>query len=206
MSNRFRIMFTLRLPNELSYLLLVGCDYSNGCLFAINLFSPNDSIQLNRNVNQYPEELIAHLSAEKELIDAGFYDLRTWQLTLFQLKIKERKDFQMIKDRGEIKWQPFQSIPELWNSYRAIQEEQSKISKPSLDEDQLEIINYRIMKSLEEEKVLNLKLYEQGHINEVPGIIIKVDPFQKVIRFKVTSGAIKQLSFSKIVGAELFEA
>ncbi|MDR7074733.1 hypothetical protein [Fictibacillus barbaricus] len=93
-TNGFRIMFTLRLPIELSYLLLVGCDYNNGCLFAINLYSPNDSIQLEHNTSHYPKELIVLLSEEKELIDNGFYDLRTWQLTMFQQKIKERRDFQ----------------------------------------------------------------------------------------------------------------
>ncbi|MDR7074734.1 YolD-like family protein [Fictibacillus barbaricus] len=112
----------------------------------------------------------------------------------------------MIRDRGKIKWQPFQSIPGLWNTYREIKEEQNKFPKPTLDEDQLETINYSIMQSLEEEKVLNIKLYEQGYINEMPGTIIKIDSYQKVIHFKVTAGAIKQFAFNKIVGAELFEA
>jgi hypothetical protein len=113
MQERFRIMFVIRFPKEIEYLTVVGVDYDNACLFSVILFCRDDRISLEHETCHYPKTLLRLLEAEKELIDSGYYDVRTWFMCLMDQSLRERKEFVMsIKDRGKKKWAPFQSAPE----------------------------------------------------------------------------------------------
>ncbi|WP_175639146.1 YolD-like family protein [Metabacillus schmidteae] len=203
---QYRIMFVIRVPSELQLLTIVGTDYWNGSLFVCKLHSPNDSIDLNYNTSHFPKDLLNHIGKEKELIDRGFYDLQTYEISLFEKKIKAQKEFKMknIKDRGLAKkWAPFQSLPDQWKGVRKVFQDDNKIAKPILDEDELEVINNHIMESLEMEKPIMFKLYEnQGYVKSEPGVVSKVDPFQKMIKIIDAEGSLKSISFKQIVGVE----
>lgn len=195
-------MFVVRFPQQLDYLTVVGVDFDNGALFTLLVYSPNDRIDLKHNTAHYPKDLIKLLEIEKEQIDSGFYDIRTWQMTLFDQNLKERKD--LIKDRGMKKWASFKSIPEQHKMLNQYFKDDKKISKPNLDEYELEQINNHIMQSLEGDIPLILSIYENGYLKACgPGIVAKVDPYQKIVKIKEHNGKINNIQFSKIVGAEI---
>ena len=102
MDGPYRIMFVIRIPGEKEHSICVGVNFDNACLFSILLYSPNDKIQLDYNTSHYPKELLLHLEKEKDLIDSGWHDIRTWEMTIFENNLKERKVFNMnqLKDRG----------------------------------------------------------------------------------------------------------
>jgi len=75
-------MFVFRFKH-LSYLYCVGMDYTKKAMFVVNLYSPNDDVQLDFNTAHYPSELIRHLKEEKTKIDSGFYSITTWEMQLY---------------------------------------------------------------------------------------------------------------------------
>ncbi|MBN8251091.1 hypothetical protein [Priestia flexa] len=82
MEKQYQLMFVFR-TKQLSLLHCVGMDYVNGSMFCVLLNSPNDSVQIDYMTNHYPRPLINHLTREKERIDSGFYDIRTWGMSLY---------------------------------------------------------------------------------------------------------------------------
>jgi hypothetical protein len=147
--------------------------------------------------------LVSYLKSQESLINEGFYDLRTWQITLFDEHVRERKTFMANKDRGIIKWAPFKSLPEQWSGVSNVFEEDKKVARPMLDENELEEINTYLLESLENDLPLLFKLYEKGYINVMgPGIVSKVDTLQRKIQITDKNRNIKYIPFMKIVGVE----
>lgn len=81
MEKQYQLMFVFR-TKQLSLLHCVGMDYVNGSMFCVLLNSPNDNVQVDYMTSGYPQQLINHLNEEKERIDRGFYDIRTWNMEL----------------------------------------------------------------------------------------------------------------------------
>lgn len=105
-----------------------------------------------------------------------------------------------LKDRGLVKWAPFKSVP--WDGYKKIYEDDRKIKRPTLDEDELEIINYRLTESLESNSTLIFSLYKDGFIINKTGIVSKIDSYQRKIHIKDVDGYVAFLRFEDIVGVE----
>ncbi|MBT2721429.1 YolD-like family protein [Bacillus sp. ISL-46] len=202
-SERFRIMFVIR-PTA-NYICLVGVDYNSCCLFSVMLFCENDKVDLDYNTSHYPKELIAELKQNEDLINSGLFDIKTYEITLFD-SLKEKKVLNMsgIRDRGlKKKWQAFKSMPQQYTMLNEIYENDRKISKPDLDEYELDTINDRILHSLESQAPLLLRLYDSGYLKEVDGVVKKVDPFTKTLKLRDSNGSIKQIKFVQIVGCEV---
>jgi hypothetical protein len=203
---RFQIMFVIRFSGQ-NFLSLVGVDFDNSCLFSVLLYYENDQVDLDYNTSHYPKELMNVLKKNKKLLDSGWYDIRTWELTIFDQKLKERKSLDMnsesrIKDRGLMKWAPFQSLPEQWQMLKRNYEDDNKVSMPLLDDGELQQINNCIMQSLESQSPILLQLYDSGYLQELNGIISKVDPYTKIVKIQDKSGSIKNIRFYQIVGAK----
>ncbi|MDQ0233270.1 YolD-like family protein [Metabacillus malikii] len=200
-NQRFQVMFVLRMPSDISMLLVTGVDFHNGCLFTVVLHSPQDSIQLDYNTAHYPNDLIEHLHSEKERIDSGYYDVRTWKMELFNQELKELKEM-TIKDRNMKKWAPFKSLPQQWEAVSNVFEAENKMEKPILDEYEMEAINDSLRSSLEQNQPLKFKLYNKGYMVSVPGIVSKIDPFNKQIQIIGSDGNVMYIKFHAIVGVE----
>jgi hypothetical protein len=203
---RFQIMFVIRFSRQ-NFLSLVGVDFNNSCLFSVLLYCEDDQVDLDYNTSHYPKELMNVLRQNKKLLDSGWYDIRTWELTIFEQKLRERKSIDLntnstIKDRGLIKWAPFQSLPEQWQMLKKNYEDDNKVSMPLLDDSELQQINNCIMQSLESQNPILLRLYDSGYLQELNGIISKVDPYTKIIKIQDKSGSIKNIRFYQIVGAK----
>jgi hypothetical protein len=201
-SERYQVMFVFRPSSLLDFLNVVGVDYNSCSLWSVLIHSLCDSIDLKYNTDHYPSDLIKVLCKEKKLIDSGYYDIRTWQITTWEKAIKERKEYDsMIKDRDLTKWQPMLAIPEQRKMLAEVPIEQDRISKPQLSEFELEDINLSLIESLELQIPVNFRLYESGFIKNTSGVVHKIDPHQKIVRISDTQG-FRKIEFTKIIGVE----
>ncbi|PGX80398.1 hypothetical protein [Priestia megaterium] len=82
MEENYRLLFVFR-TRDISMLYCLGMDYTKGAMFCVMFYSPNDDIQLDYNTNHYPQKLINYLRKEKFSIDKGLYDIRMWELNLY---------------------------------------------------------------------------------------------------------------------------
>jgi len=82
MEENYRLMFVFR-TRDISMPYCIGMDYLKGAMFCIMLYSPEDDIQLDYNTKDYPKELIDYLRLQKDKIDKGLYDIRMWEMNLY---------------------------------------------------------------------------------------------------------------------------
>jgi len=82
MEENYRLMFVFR-TRDMSMLYCIGMDYIRGSMFGVRLYSPNDKIQIDHNTGHYPNQLVEHLKQEKEKIDQGLYDIKMWEMDLY---------------------------------------------------------------------------------------------------------------------------
>ncbi len=77
-----------------------------------------------------------------------------------------------IMDRGIIKWQPFNSCfnPDL--VIEALNKERDKINYPTLSEDQLNVLEFKIKEAFELQIFVNIEYYYAGKIQNIAGQII----------------------------------
>jgi hypothetical protein len=73
--------------------------------------------------------------------------------------------------------------------------EKSKINKPILSEDQLNIIQEKILDSFNSKELIKIKYYMNHRVYEIENIIKKIDNINRLIELK--NG--KRLSFSQIL-------
>lgn len=100
--------------------------------------------------------------------------------------------------RTIIKWQPFASIPQQWRGISNIIDDQSKISLPVLDEDELERINYLLAESLEYNLEVFVDYWDNGRIDTKFGTIKKVDMIAKSVYLVDAYDTVYDLTLSSI--------
>jgi hypothetical protein len=188
----FQIMFTLRLPDEFSKVILLGVDRDNNCLFSCQFKLSNGILNLKTDVSYYPKRLLKYIEKKKPLIEAGYYEVRTWEVTLFDNQIKERMKFEQStqldhKNRVSCASKSFVTVKR----------------KPQLDEFEWEEINSTLLESLEYEEPVVITIFEASKSIETigPVVVSKVDTLQKIL-YVSEMGKKRQLPFSKVVGAE----
>ncbi|WP_436966630.1 YolD-like family protein [Staphylococcus xylosus] len=79
------------------------------------------------------------------------------------------------------KWLPMATIPlqhEMLNEYIS---DQNKIEKPILSDDQINEINQKLLYKMFHNPEITLKFYNDGYIDEINGIIHKVDPLKSAL-------------------------
>lgn len=85
-------MFIFRLGST-AHIACVGMDYVRKAMFVVNLYSPNDKVNLEYNTSHYPRDLVQYLRGEKDRIDKGFYSIKTWQMELYKNQQNEKLIF-----------------------------------------------------------------------------------------------------------------
>ena len=99
-------------------------------------------------------------------------------------------------DRGIIKWKPFESCLSK-NEIDKIITERNCIQKyPILSNDQLILIEEKIVLSFQTQTEILLKYYKNNRITTERGIVSKIDKIQKKICFNS-----KSIEFYKIIAA-----
>jgi len=88
---------------------------------------------------------------------------------------------QMPKGRKMVKWMPFASLPEQFQGIREIIQEQNKISKPILDQQQLEEISWTLNQSLCMGEEIHITYYRKGYIHHEMVTVIKINQSTKEV-------------------------
>lgn len=86
-----------------------------------------------------------------------------------------------MHDRGMIKWAPFNSVINENEVIKEVSERKSRISKPTLSDDQLADIEQKIINAYNENQNVTLTYYTNFHLEEISGQISKIDPINKRI-------------------------
>lgn len=87
----------------------------------------------------------------------------------------------MYKDRGIIKWAPFDALVGFRGMIKEMLHNQNKIEKPVLTEDLLNEMNWTLEEALEFNKELQIDYYEDGYIKTLCSKVLKVDLYKQEI-------------------------
>lgn len=118
------------------------------------------------------------------------------------LKGRNSMELDKVKDRGTKKWAPFASMPEQFSMLRKMYLDETKIKKPVLDDGEIEMINNHLRDSLQERAPLLFKVFKDGFIEELVGIVQQVDTIQRRIKILDNKDYIRFIRFDEITGAE----
>ncbi|MGY3717049.1 YolD-like family protein [Sutcliffiella cohnii] len=91
----------------------------------------------------------------------------------------------MIKDRGTIKWTAMM-LPEHVKMIRNLAIEDEYVTKPELDEQQLELLNEKIGEAMEFGSEVTIHYFEDHEIKSIVGNIHYADPVKR--RLHVVTG------------------
>ena len=86
-----------------------------------------------------------------------------------------------MHDRGMIKWAPFAAVINGADVVKEIEEENMRIEKPNLSDEQVEILEHDLIESYNNSNVVDIIFYKQYHIYKIRGIITKLDTATKKV-------------------------
>ena len=88
-----------------------------------------------------------------------------------------------MQDRGYKKWAPFSSVINGKILINELLKDKSKINKPTLSEDQIEILNEKIFEAYTNHLKVKLSIFKNMNIIEIIGYINNINPTKKYITF-----------------------
>lgn len=77
--------------------------------------------------------------------------------------------------RGMIKWAPFATLPEQFETIQQYIIDQNKITRPVLSADQLAELNIRLHEALQYAQPVEVKFYNNGFVDSVRLTIYRID-------------------------------
>ncbi|HCY9823602.1 YolD-like family protein [Staphylococcus aureus] len=77
--------------------------------------------------------------------------------------------------RGMIKWAPFTTLPEQFETIQQYIIDQNKITRPVLSDDQLAELNIRLHEALQYAQPVEVKFYNNGFVDSVRLTIYRID-------------------------------
>ncbi|MCC1113719.1 YolD-like family protein [Staphylococcus aureus] len=77
--------------------------------------------------------------------------------------------------RGMIKWAPFATLPEQFETIQQYIIDQNKITRPVLSDDQLAELNIRLHEALQYAQPVEVKFYNNGFVDSVRLNIYRID-------------------------------
>lgn len=93
--------------------------------------------------------------------------------------------------RGMVKWAPFATIPEQHERLNQFKQDQNKIEKPILSDDQLNELNDTLILKMFHEPNIEVSYFEDGYIQSIEGYIHKVDVHTKLLHLYEGTGLSK---------------
>lgn len=87
--------------------------------------------------------------------------------------------------RGNVKCQPFATMPEQYARIEQYMLDQNKIERPSLSDDQLRTLNEKLIDKMFNNPYIELSYFEDGYIKEVSGYVHKVDVHNSELQLSV---------------------
>lgn len=108
----------------------------------------------------------------------------------------------MIKDRGTMKWTAMM-LPEHVQQLRKIWGDDHKVTMPTIDEQQLEIINNTINLAMTEHLLLKITYYDHANYFNTTGYAQKTDPYTSMITILTIKGSTLSIRTNQIIEVEL---
>ncbi|MFF7956553.1 YolD-like family protein [Staphylococcus saprophyticus] len=93
--------------------------------------------------------------------------------------------------RGIVKWQAFKTMPEQYEQLEQYIQDQNKIDRPSLSDDQLNDLNDKLIFKMYNDPTIELRYFVDGYIKEKEGCIYKVDLYTQKLHLDEESGLSK---------------
>ena len=100
-----------------------------------------------------------------------------------------------MRDRGMIKWQPFDSLINSKQVINDILQAKKKINKPILSLDQQNYLNTLLLESFYNQSKVIIKYFFENNVNTITGTISHIDQNKKLI----VVNDIKNLHISQIL-------
>ncbi|MBR8979017.1 YolD-like family protein [Staphylococcus aureus] len=88
---------------------------------------------------------------------------------------RELLDNNIPMGRGMIKWAPFITLPEQFETIQQYIIDQNKITRPVLSDDQLAELNIRLHEALQYAQPVEVKFYNNGFVDSVRLTIYRID-------------------------------
>ncbi|EYF97485.1 YolD-like family protein [Staphylococcus aureus] len=88
---------------------------------------------------------------------------------------RELLDNNIPMGRGMIKWAPFATLPEQFETIQQYIIDQNKITCPVLSDDQLAELNIRLHEALQYAQPVEVKFYNNGFVDSVRLTIYRID-------------------------------
>ncbi|HDE4302207.1 TPA: YolD-like family protein [Staphylococcus aureus] len=88
---------------------------------------------------------------------------------------RELLDSNIPMGRGMIKWAPFATLPEQFETIQQYIIDQNKITRPVLSDDQLAELNIRLHEALQYAQPVEVKFYNNGFVYSVRLTIYRID-------------------------------
>lgn len=79
------------------------------------------------------------------------------------------------KGRGMVKWQPFATLPEQFETIQQYLIDQNKIDRPTLSDDQLNELNLQLQQALHTEQHITIEYYQSGWLEHITLKIKNID-------------------------------
>src|SRR5699024_2954 len=83
--------------------------------------------------------------------------------------------------RKMVKWQAFKTMPEQYQRLEQYIQDQNKVDKPILSDDQLSELNDTLVFKMFHDPVTTVSYYEDGYIKNIEGYIHKVDNYERLL-------------------------
>ncbi len=88
---------------------------------------------------------------------------------------RELLDNNIPMGRGMIKWAPFATLPEQFETIQQYIIDQNKITRPVLSDDQLAELNIRLHEALQYAQPVEVKFFNNGFVDSVRLTIYRID-------------------------------
>ena len=98
-----------------------------------------------------------------------------------------------MQDRGYKKWIPFNSVIDGKVLINDLLKDKNKVYKPTLSEDQIEILNEKIFEAYTNHIKVKLSIFKNMNITELTGYINNINTIKKYITFNNTHIFLNQI-------------
>jgi hypothetical protein len=96
-------------------------------------------------------------------------------------------------------------MPEHVKMLHELRSDYQKISKPIMDESQINDFEQKLCLALELNQDVIISIWEEGFFREFKGSIRRLDEWNKTIQLEEEDGCLTSISFNQVVGVELLE-
>jgi hypothetical protein len=107
----------------------------------------------------------------------------------------------MVNDRGSIKWTSLM-LPEHVELLRTIWREDKRVTRPNLDEQELEVLNIRLLEAYNEQQLIQIEYYQSGRMVTIRGGIKKFDQLSQTVVIQVGEDETIAVPFTDIYRIE----